>query len=133
MQNAMCPPPSLPGALMQCTAIIFLKIFHVCKNRNFHTHCVFIILLQAYKIATHLFVIKLCTCKGLVCLVTFQWHFKNHEIWHIYSFHNGVVFSLVVHKMSKNISGYLFPFCKIHTSLPLLYKRIYWYSTNIHT
>jgi hypothetical protein len=44
------------------------------------TCCMFRILLEASKTATDLFEIKLCTCEGLVCLLTFLWHCKNHEI-----------------------------------------------------
>jgi len=37
--------------------------------------------LEASNIATALFVIKLSTCKGLFCLVTFLQHFK--ELWRL--------------------------------------------------
>jgi len=37
----------------------------------------FRILLEASKIDTDLFVYKLFTFKGLVCLVIFLWHFKK--------------------------------------------------------
>jgi len=73
-------------------------------------------------------------------LVAFLWYFK--KLWIL---DTGIVstallsaLSLVVRrmsesdKMSQNISAYIFPFHKIHTPLPLLYKTIYWYSKNIH-
>jgi hypothetical protein len=66
--------------------------------------CLFRILLEAPKIATDLFLIKLSTCKGLVCLVAFLGLFK--ESW---TLDTCIVFimllsvlSLVVHKMSKS-------------------------------
>jgi len=40
-------------------------------RREILTHSVVRILLETSKTATKLFVIKLSTCKGLVCLVTF--------------------------------------------------------------
>jgi len=49
---------------------VFLKIFHICMNRNFDT-LMFRILLEASKSVTDLFVIILFTFKGLICLVTF--------------------------------------------------------------
>jgi len=51
--------------------MMFLKLFHICKNISFDILGVFRILLETSKIATDLFVIKLSTCKGLVYLVTF--------------------------------------------------------------
>jgi len=66
---------------------------------------VFRILLETSNIATNLFVILLCTCKELVCLLTFLWHFT--ELWTLgtYSFLN----CMVVHKNVKNTSAHLFP------------------------
>jgi len=85
----------------------FLNTSHICKNINFDTlltYCVFRILLQASKIATDLCVIKSSTCKGLICLVTFLWHFK--ELWTLDTCTVSTmllsVLTLVVHKTSKS-------------------------------
>jgi hypothetical protein len=51
---------------MHHNVIMFIKLFTFAEIL---THCVFRILPEASKIAKDLFVIKLYTCKGLVCLV----------------------------------------------------------------
>jgi len=97
--------------------MMFLKLFHICKNISFDILGVFRILLETSKIATDLFVIKLSTCKGLVYLVTFLWHVKELGTLDtcVVSTMLLSVLSLVVHKtpksdkMSKSILAYLFP------------------------
>jgi hypothetical protein len=63
--NTKCAAPWSVGAVMYCSILMFLKVFHISKNRS-----VMRILLEASKIAPDLFVIKLTTCKGFSCLVT---------------------------------------------------------------
>jgi hypothetical protein len=80
------PAPWLPD--VEITSVITFLNFFMFARTEILTHCVFTILLEASKIATDLFIIKLCICKGFVYMVTFLWHFKNHDIfWHIHSFH----------------------------------------------
>jgi len=65
-RTTACPAPWPPDAIIT-PVLMFLKMFHFCKNRNFDILCV-----QTFcRGFTDLFVIKLSTCKGFVCLVAF--------------------------------------------------------------
>jgi len=77
--TTICPAPWLLDAVITCSVVKFLKIFHICKNRKCWCTVCSEFFRQASKIATDVFVIKLLSVLSLVVhrtsVLFVQWYY----------------------------------------------------------